>query len=97
MTPGLEITAQLRVVENLPVVDYPEVAGFVADGLLAATQVDDAEPGAPQADVIIEIEAKFVRSAMADLPQHAAQQRFLGWRRCHQVQDSRNAAHGRDE
>jgi len=44
MTRGLQLTSQARTVVDLPVTNQVDIAAFVADGLLTAFYVDDAQP-----------------------------------------------------
>ncbi len=89
----LELRAQFDVVEDLAVVDDPERTVLVADRLIAAGQVNDAEPRAAQANPVIPVDAVSVRPAMPEHPQHP--QQGIAFRRgpFGQVEDAYNAAH----
>jgi len=68
---SFEFGAQLHIIKHLAIEDDPECAVLIADGLLAARKVDDAQAGISQADTIGEINAELVRPAMADHAKHA--------------------------
>ena len=72
--PGLfERGPQRRVVVDLAVEGDPESAGFVAHRLMAALDIDDAQPPLAEMRPGIVIEAKIVGAAMADRLGHAPQ------------------------
>ena len=64
---------QRRVVVNLAVECDPQRAGFVAHRLMAALDIDDAQPPLAQMRPGIVIEAKIVGAAMANRIGHAPQ------------------------
>ena len=92
---GLQVQSQLRVVEHLTVEDDPQGLVFVRDGLLAGAQVDDAQAGIAEPDVVVEVDAELVGSAMADRPEHRAEGRFVRGRSPSEIADSDDAAHQR--
>ena len=51
-----EFLAQLGEIVNFAVEHHPDGFVFIVDGLVAAGQVDDAEPAHAQADVVLHIE-----------------------------------------
>jgi hypothetical protein len=68
--------AQFRMIENLAVENDPEGAVFIANGLLPAAEVNDAQTSVTQTDVVIEVNAKLVRAAVPDHGQHLPQRAF---------------------
>jgi hypothetical protein len=93
MTAGFEFGAQFHVIEDLTVEDDPEPAVLVADGLLPAAQVDDAEPGIPKAYALPEIDAELVGPPMPDHAQHLAERGLLRRGSLREVQNTNDAAH----
>ena len=71
---GEEFFAQFGVVEDLTVVNDPVAAVLSRDRLLAGGKIDDAQAGVAEANLVVEIDAELVGSAMADHGQHAAEQ-----------------------
>jgi hypothetical protein len=74
----LQIAAQLDVIKDFAVVAYPNTAVLVANGLLAAGQVNDAKTGMTEADSLTAVVALSIGSAMADGSYHLSQE-FLRW------------------
>ena len=66
MTLFQKVNFQLRVVENLAVIDYPESFIFVADGLYTAADAYDAQPAMAKCNVIIDINAGFIRATIVN-------------------------------
>jgi hypothetical protein len=73
----LQLRTELDVIKDLPVKHNPQRAVLVPDGLLAAAEVDDAQPGASETDVIIQVDPELVGSAMPDHGQHPTQLRLF--------------------
>src|SRR5687768_9947737 len=88
----LEIAAQLAVVVDLPVEDNPDGPVFVGDRLMAAREVDDAQPAHAERHAVTEIHPLVVRTAVHDRGAHAADVR-LRYRSSIPAHDSGNAAH----
>jgi hypothetical protein len=65
-----QIPAQLGVVEDLAVINNPQVPGLIRNWLLPACKVNDAEAGTAQADLFVQIDAKLVGAPMPDLSEH---------------------------
>ncbi len=91
---GLEFTPQLRVIENLPVVDDPEGPVLVVDRLVAALEVEDAQPGGAQTDPLVHVDSEGIGPAVADEREHPSQQGNLAFRRGRQS-ESDDPAHPR--
>jgi len=89
-----QLFAEFGVVEDFAVVNDPETSVLVGDGLLAATKVNDAKAGVAKADVVVEVDAELVGSAMADHGQHAPEQSLGGRFSGAKIQITGNAAHG---
>src|SRR5665213_147274 len=65
---------QLRMVVNLAVVDYLEIAVVARHGLLPVSDVDDAQPPVAEGDSIVQVDPSTVRPAMRDRIPHPFQQ-----------------------
>ena len=76
MTLGLQLRPLFPVVVDLAVLDDPDRAVFVADGLVAAGEVDDRQAPSGQTDVPVDERAPAVRSSV--------KQRFV-----HRLEDCR--------
>ena len=94
MAPRFQPGPQLNVVEDLAVKDDPERSVLVADGLLAPAKIEDAEPGAPEADWPIEVSAELIRTTMPDHAQHLADVVLRNRVTVFEIKDSCDAAHG---
>jgi hypothetical protein len=88
---------QFNIVEDFAVEDNPDVAGFVADGLLAPAEVDDAQAGAAQTDpapfILKTVNAKLVWSAMAYGAEHGVKLGFADGLIWVLMEDTGNSAH----
>jgi hypothetical protein len=73
MSPGLQILAKFLVVVEFAVVDDPEVLVFIADGLMAGLNVDDAQPPHGETDIPFNQETLIIRAAMDDSLIHFCQ------------------------
>jgi hypothetical protein len=62
--------AQFLVVVEFTVVNDLDIVGFVADGLMAGLDVDDAQAPHRQADVTFHEETVIIGAAMNNLPVH---------------------------
>src|ERR1700694_2577209 len=67
VAPGLEIVAQILVVIDFAVEDDPNAFVFVADGLVAGLDIDDAEAAHGQSDILLYKKAVIVGPAVDDL------------------------------
>jgi hypothetical protein len=67
---SLQALAQFLVVIEFAVVDDPDVILFVADGLMAGLDIDDAQAAHSQADVSFYEKTIVVRPAMDNLLVH---------------------------
>lgn len=67
-----EILAQFEVIEDLTVEDDPERAVGGMQRLRAARDVDDAEAGVSQADLLVHVDPDVVGAAVAQGADHAA-------------------------
>ena len=70
---GLEVGAQLAVVVDFSVEDYLDGAVFVAHGLIAGAQIDDAEAPVAQRGVFVGHPAVGIRTAMRQAVAHLLQ------------------------
>ncbi len=85
MPAPLQFRAQFDVVEHLAVEDDPQAAVFIADRLVAAGEVDDAQAGVAKPHVRIAVHAESVRAAVPNHAQHAQQYGRLNGRLIRQV------------
>jgi hypothetical protein len=69
-----EILPQILMVINFTIEDDPNVSVFIAQGLMAGLNVDDAEPSHGQPNVLLDEEAVIVRTAVDDLLVHCGEQ-----------------------
>ena len=67
-----QLVAQFDVVEDFAVEGDPEPGLGVAHRLVAAGQIDDAQPRMAQRDGTVDVDALFVRPAVRDRGQHSA-------------------------
>ena len=77
IAPGAEVVAFLHqlfaqrlIVPDLAVKGEPDLAGFVGQGLMSPTQVDDTEADHPQSDVPIDIDPAVIGAPMSDQARH---------------------------
>ena len=75
----LKFLAQLKVVVNLAVENYPGGAILVVYWLLTTREVDDRQASHPQADWTVEIEAILVRPTMLDCVAHTRHQHIINF------------------
>src|SRR5262249_35562471 len=73
----LEIAAQFLVVVNFAVKDDPDVSLFVADRLMPALHIDDAEPAHCQTDAPLDKKAGVIGAAVHNLLVHFCQRLAL--------------------
>ena len=92
MTARGEFLAQLAVVVDLAIEDDPDRSIFVADRLLAAVQVDDAQASHAQPDAITQVHTFFIRPSMHQHLAHRADFVFKH-RFAVKANDSSNATH----
>ena len=90
---GLQGRPQLDIVEDLAIEDDPQGAVFIRDGLVAPFQIDDAQSGASQANLPVQVEAETVGAAVAHHGEHPAQAGFQRRLLPLQVINTCNAAH----
>ena len=90
---GLELLAELVVVEDLAVVDHHRVAVGALHGLPAGRDVEDRETRRDEPGAAAGRDAVAVRAAVADGARHAPQRRLVDRARRIGVQDARDAAH----
>ncbi len=80
MTAKRQPLAQIAIVVQLAVEDDRDVLGFIPGGLVAAGQVDDAQPAHSQRESrstrVTDKKAFFVRTAMAHRRGHRTHARF---------------------
>ncbi len=72
-----QFLTQRLVIVDLAVEGDDQRAVFVVDGLLAAAEVDDAQPPVPQRGVLVDVMALVIRPAMRDDVGHALEHRAL--------------------
>src|SRR5687767_9022044 len=70
---GDQLILQLEIVVYLAIKDRPNAAVFVTKRLLAAFNIDDAQPAMRQADQVTKIKPLAVRTAMGHDASHSAQ------------------------
>jgi len=93
MAARFQFGPQLDVIEDLAVVDDPQRAVLVRDRLLARGEIENAQTGITQANVLVAVDAELIRAAVAYHRQHLAQSQLLdGALRC-QVECSNDSAH----
>jgi hypothetical protein len=73
MATRLEIFAQILVIIDFTIEDDPNVSLFVAERLVTALDIDDAEASHRQSDVFLDKEPVVVRTAVYNLPVHRHQ------------------------
>jgi hypothetical protein len=73
----LQLVPQFLVVVDLAVEDHPDGPVLVCHGLLAAIEVDDAEPPHAQSDAVANIDALLIGSSMSHRPAHGPDVVFL--------------------
>ena len=73
----LELFAQLAIVVDLAIENDPRGAILIVNRLPAAREIDNRQPAHPQAHGPAEIEAVFVRTAMANCVAHPADQMLV--------------------
>ncbi len=78
MAAGFEFAAQLREVVYLAIEDDPNALVFVVNGLVAAREIDNAEPPHAQAHRPASVNSLVVRPAMDDRLAHAVDLLRLG-------------------
>src|SRR5206468_9908622 len=71
MAAALQVAADLAVVVNLAVEDDPDGTVFIRRRLLTGAQIDDAQSAVRQGGVGVEVETRFVRSAVGENVAHA--------------------------
>ncbi len=64
---------EVLVVVELSVVDDPDIVRFVADGLMAGLDVDNAQAPHCQTDIAFHKETVIIGTAMNDLPVHVSE------------------------
>ncbi len=74
MPARFEFSAQFHVIVNLAVADDVNRSVLVRDRLLAAVEIDNAQPPHRQADAGLDEEAFIIRSAMAQRVGHFAEE-----------------------
>ena len=92
MSASFQAFAQLLMVIEFAVVDDPDVVLFVADGLVAGLDVNDAQPAHGEADASFDEETIIVRSAMNDLLVHTGE-RFPLCPASIGIENAANSAH----
>jgi hypothetical protein len=65
-----QLFPEFQVVEDLAVEGDPQRRVLVAHGLLAAGEVNDAEPGMRQTHAVLRVKSGIVRPAMSQHPNH---------------------------
>jgi hypothetical protein len=90
---SLQFRSQLHIVEDLPIEYNPEVPVFVADGLAAPGQIDNAEARAAQPGCPVPVEAKLIRTTVAYHTQHLPEDIKLHRTLICQVKNPNNPTH----
>ena len=89
-----QVIAQFYIVEDFAVERNDNRSVLVCHGLLAGSQVNDAQPHVPQANIFAEINAVTVGATMRNRTQHSFQQQGLLVGLCYRTPvKSYNAAH----
>ena len=70
MTAAYEFAAKFRTVINLAVADQLQFVGFIRHGLLAAGEVDDAEPSLSERNQLVTIVAALIRATVRESFRH---------------------------
>jgi hypothetical protein len=70
MAPGFQFAAKLLLVVNLTVVDDPDRAILIGNGLFATLQVDDAQTAVAESNHAADIGTFIIRPAMRDGSEH---------------------------
>src|SRR6266700_5279142 len=70
MPARFEVGPQLDVIEDFSIKDDPEIFILVRNRLAAAAEVNDAQPGAAQPGFLIEQDAEFIWTTVAQHRQH---------------------------
>src|ERR1700687_1242579 len=87
-----QLFPKFQVVEDLTVEGYQQRRVLVAHGLLAAGEIDDAEPGVRQTHAVFRMKSGIVRPAMSQHPDHPLEG-FRSDDRPIEIKHSRNATH----
>jgi hypothetical protein len=75
VTEFLELVAELAIVVNLPVENYPGSSILIVNGLLPTLQIDYRQAAHAKADGTVKVKAIVVWTAMPDGSAHASYQR----------------------
>ena len=93
VTPPLQVSAQLAVVVDLPVLNHVDAAILVGDGLVAAFEVDDREPPHREPHRAVHERALAVRPAVSHGLAHRLERGGVGARASVERNEAANAAH----
>jgi hypothetical protein len=100
VTAGTQVVAQLAIVVDFAVEDDPDRAVFIANRLMTAREVDDAQPSHPQRDTIVHEHTFIVRTPMPDDLAHSVHDRLARVRLIAsvaiEIRESRYTAHRRE-
>src|SRR5262245_47867500 len=69
----LQMSAQLREVVDLPVLDHVDGAVLVGEGLLSGLEIDDAQSSSPERDLVIDVEPLVVWPSVKQRVRHATE------------------------
>src|SRR5450432_65541 len=89
----LHFLAGVLVVVDFAVIDDPDIAGFVRQGLVTGLDVDDDETAHGDAHVAVEEKAFIIRTAVGDLAVHRGQRGPIHATRSILVEDPADATH----
>ena len=85
---------ELRIIIDLAVEDDPDRPRFVADGLGAGREVDDAQAGVAEPGEVVEVEALLVGAPVGEGGRHGGQALRGGAAFAPRIEDPGDAAHG---
>src|SRR5579872_5516602 len=93
MSLRFEISAQFLVVVDFAVINNPDGALFIADRLMPALHINDAKPPHSQADILGDVTAIVIRTAVGNAPIHSHQHGSIDLPGAIEMKNSRNSAH----
>jgi hypothetical protein len=93
MPPGGQLRHQLGVIEDLAVVDDPDLVRFIGEGLATLLQIHDGKARVRETDAGVQQVAELVGPAVPQSHDHRLQLFAGGRGGVIQIDDARNAAH----
>src|SRR5208282_3654177 len=92
--PAFEVTPQFRVIVYLSVEHDPDSAVLICDGLMAPSQIDNAQSPKSETYTFAEVITFVVRAAMNDSPIHPLDDFLRELLQTVEFKNSANSAHG---